>query len=445
VSLRARALIGAAALSAALFSPGLLAVASQAKTSAAAADSPRILDAVPDVAPPSAPPAPNRDREIRASESPKAIAQRSPLTASIPYHGGPVLHASRTHVVFWAPQGSGLTFDPGYVALVQRFLADVAAASHMTTNEYAITGQYGDASGPAAYASTYAGSVLDTDPLPASGCTEPATAPPWTVCLTDAQLQDELEHVITVNRMPRRGDNIYFLVTPNGFGSCFDSSSSACALGGAASGYCGYHWSTASGVLYAVIPYNAIPGHCLPGNPRPNASTADPALSTISHEQIETITDPDGDAWVDASGEEIADVCLGDYGAALGGSAGAEWDEVINGHRYWLQEIYSRLQGGCEPRARPDTVSIAGAGDVTAGVRVTFTGSGRQPGGAVAAYRWWFGDGVARSGRVVPHVYARAGSYDLRLRITDSAGNWAFATRIVTVRRAPARGRSERS
>ncbi len=220
MSVRARALIGAVAISAALFSPGLLAVASQAKTSAAAADSPRILDSVPDVAPPPAPPAPpapNSDREIRASESPKAIAQRSPLTASIPYQGGPVLHASRTHLVFWAPQGSGLTFDPGYVALVQRFLADVAAASRMTTNEYAISGQYSDASGPAAYASTYAGSVLDTDPLPANECTEPATAPPWSVCLTDAQLQDELEHVITVNRLPPGGDNIYFLVTPNGY------------------------------------------------------------------------------------------------------------------------------------------------------------------------------------------------------------------------------------
>jgi hypothetical protein len=355
--------------------------------------------------------------------------------AGIPYQGGPVLHANRTHLIFWQPQGSGLAFDPGYVGLMQQFLHDVALDSHMTSNEYAITGQYSDRPGPAAYASTYAGSVLDTDPLPANDCSEPVqTAPAWSVCLTDAQLQDELEHEITVNALPAGGENIYFLVTPSGFGSCYDSSSSACALGGPASGYCGYHSSTAGGLLYAVIPYNAIPGHCQSGNPRPNASTADPALSTISHEQIETITDPFGDAWIDPSGNEIADVCLGEYGAALGGSAGAHWNEVINGHHYWLQEIYSRLQGRCEPRARPDRVSIAGAGNAKAGVRTTFTGRGRQPGGAIAAYRWWFGDGSAGSGRVVTHAYARSGSYVSRLRITDSAGNWAFATRTVDVR-----------
>ena len=76
--------------------------------------------------------------------------------------------------------------------------------------------------------------------------------------------------------------------------------SSSCALGGSATGYCGYHSETANGILYAVIPYNAVPGHCQSSNPRPNASTADPTISTISHEHNETVTDPDGNAWIDA-------------------------------------------------------------------------------------------------------------------------------------------------
>ena len=43
------------------------------------------------------------------------------------------------------------------------------------------------------YDSTYGGAVVDTDPLPPNGCTEPAdTGPGWTVCLTDAQLETEL-------------------------------------------------------------------------------------------------------------------------------------------------------------------------------------------------------------------------------------------------------------
>ena len=66
-------------------------------------------------------------------------------------------------------------------------------------------------------------------------------------------------------------------------------------------GFCGYHTVSSSDTLYAVIPYNAVNGHCQSGNPRPNASTADPALSTISHELAETVTDPYGNAWSTAS------------------------------------------------------------------------------------------------------------------------------------------------
>ena len=72
-----------------------------------------------------------------------------------------------------------------------------------------------------------------------------------------------------------------------------------------------------------MIPYNAVTGHCQSGNPRPNASTADPAISTISHEHNESVTDPLGNAWVDSSGDEIADLCITSYGPALGGT-GAE-------------------------------------------------------------------------------------------------------------------------
>ncbi len=373
-------------------------------------------------------------REIRVSESPKSIAER------LTYQGGPVLHANRTHVIFWDPAGSGLSFDPGYMALVQQFLADVAADSHMTTNEYAVIGEYGDRVGPAAYASTYAGSVLDTDVLPANGCTEPAQiGPGWSDCLTDAQLEEELEHELGADRLPAGGDNIYFIVTPSGLGSCEDASSSACALGGPQTGYCGYHSSTDSDTLYAVIPYNAVAGHCQSSNPRPNASTADPALSTISHEQAEMITDPLGNAWTDTDGDEIGDVCLNDFGPALGGAGASAWDESINGHHYWLQELYSRIRGRCVARVAPDMAWIAGSGRVRAGTRISFGGHGRMPGGTVDGFLWSLGNALVGSRRVINRVFGREGSYELRLRITDSAGNWAYATRAITVVRARAR------
>src|SRR5437588_6128532 len=84
--------------------------------------------------------------------------------ANLPYGGGPVLHANRTHVIFWEPSGSGMTFAHGYQALIEQFLRRVAADSHHFGNVYGLTGQYRDSEGqPPAYASTYGGPTLDTD------------------------------------------------------------------------------------------------------------------------------------------------------------------------------------------------------------------------------------------------------------------------------------------
>ena len=51
-------------------------------------------------------------------------------------------------MIFWAPAGSGLAFDPGYESLIETFLIDVAADSHRTTNVYGLSGQYTDGGGP---------------------------------------------------------------------------------------------------------------------------------------------------------------------------------------------------------------------------------------------------------------------------------------------------------
>ncbi|HEY2436920.1 MAG TPA: hypothetical protein VGH93_07040, partial [Solirubrobacteraceae bacterium] len=137
--------------------------------------------------------------------------------ANLPYGGGPVLHSNRTHLIFWQPSGSGLTFDSGYEALIEKFLRRVASDSHKTANVYGLSGQYSDAQGQAAYASSYGGATLAGDRLPSNGCVEPpVTGPGWSVCLTDRQLQAEIEHVVHVDRLPTGPGDVYFLVTPKG-------------------------------------------------------------------------------------------------------------------------------------------------------------------------------------------------------------------------------------
>lgn len=365
---------------------------------------------------------------------PERAMRRRSSSRRLLYHGGPVLHASHTHVIFWQPSGSGLKFDPGYLPLVERFLGDVGADSHRTSNVFGLTGQYTDYTGKhAAYASRYGGAVLDTDRLPANGCVEPpVTGPGWTVCLTDRQLQDELEHVVRVHRLPAGPTDVYFLVTPRGFGSCFGAApTSGCALGGSRGGYCGYHGVTNDGLLlYAVIPFNAVAGHCQSGNPRPNHNSADPALSALSHELSEMITDPRQTAWYTSGGSENGDICASAFGPALGGSRSSRYNELIHGGRYYLQEEWSNASGACEQRAPADRVSFS----VTRreGRKVWLRAVARDPEGRIVAYHWSFGDGHTGRGRTVSHRYARTGSRKVTLRVTDSWRNWGFYT--VTVR-----------
>jgi hypothetical protein len=362
------------------------------------------------------------------------VSGHAAAAQSLGYGGGPVLRSNRTHVIFWQPSGSGLSFEPGYVPLVQGFLANVAADSHRTTNPYALTGQYTDSGGPAVYDSSFGGSVQVSDPLPASGCIEPpVTGPGWTVCLTDDQLSSEIWQVVQSRHLPTTSRDVYFLVTPRGLGNCVDASSTSCALGGPVNGYCGYHSQTSAGaILYAVIPYNAVPGHCQSNNPRPNGNPADPALSTLSHEHNETITDPLNDAWSDSSGNEDGDLCITNFGPNIGGSGAGAYNELIHGSRYYLQEEWSNADGSCQPRARADSASFS-VRRAHAARSVTLAGTAAAPGRRIVGYQWVFGDGRSGAGRRVTHRFPRTGFYAVQLRALDSWGNWGLYARTIRV------------
>ena len=371
--------------------------------------------------------------------------------ANVSSGGGPVMHSQRVHLIFWQPAGSGLVFESGYEQTIETFVDRVVAADHSTSNLFGLMGQYYDQSGPAAYDVSFAGAILDAEPLPTdsgSTCSEPlpppqGTGPPgWNSCVDDGAIQAEIARVIRAKHLPTGLKDVYFMITPDGLGSCFGSGPSECADGGDANdGYCGYHSATgAPGIVYAVIPYNALAGHCQSTNPRPNGSTADPAISTISHELAESATDPLGDAWYDDSYNEIADLCITNYGPAIGGSGDTRYDEVIDGGHYWIQELWSDFSGACEPAAEPDRASFSVLARVRSqrGVTVTLAARARDPEGRIASYYWTFGDGQAATsyGVHVSHVFKRAGRYTIVLRTTDTWGNWAFATRRVHVAQA---------
>jgi PKD repeat protein len=70
-------------------------------------------------------------------------------------------------------------------------------------------------------------------------------------------------------------------------------------------------------------------------------------------------------------------------------------------------------------------------------IRISFTGAGSDPDGAITSYAWTFGDGASASGAHVRHTYRTAGHYTVRLKLTDSSGQSTTVSHVVTI--GPAR------
>ena len=263
-------------------------------------------------------------------------------TQNITYHGGKIIKASTTYAIFWRPpklqNGKATGFSSTYESLITRYFKDIGGSGllNTATQYYQVVGGVKTA---IANTSTFAGSWTDTSAYPASGCKDSAT--PGN-CLTDAQIRAEITRAITANKWAPTQSKVFFLFTSSKEGSCFGSD---CAF----QVYCAYHGQYAlSGhvVNYGNIPYAGTSlVHCGDDASPNNDIDADSAINLTSHEQMEAITDPAGNAWYDSGGNEIADKCAWTYGTMSldGGQANESW----NGHFYLVQEEWSNKSSKC--------------------------------------------------------------------------------------------------
>src|SRR5262249_22696279 len=155
--------------------------------------------------------------------SPQGAEAPGGATGNLTWHGGPVMHSSNVYAIYWAPAGYG--YQAGYDTAIAKYFSDVAADSGKPSNVYGVATQYGDGVGHAAYVSSLKTSLNATNPYPANGC---ADAPYTSVCLTDAQIQTELQSFVAANGLPTGMSTAYFVFFPIDVGSCFDSDSSSC-------------------------------------------------------------------------------------------------------------------------------------------------------------------------------------------------------------------------
>jgi hypothetical protein len=367
------------------------------------------------------------------------------------YNGGPVMPSNTDYMVLWSPTGLS-AYPAGYVSGLRTFFRGLAHDSGGHQNVDSVSAQYNDLTGAfARYQTTFGGALVDTHPYPAAQC--PA-AVPVTACLTDAQIQAELEHFVASRGLKTDLSHEYFLLTPPHVETCFSNDPNASPpFGGCSAGepsnlafFCAYHENTSLSplLIYADDPFDATNPLCEDGN-NPTGSIAGGEINGgLSHEQNESVSDPlPNDAWTNGAGAlqgfEIGDQCVGMFGTPLGTHNGAKYNQVINGHFYWFQEEWSNQTHSCLQRLTPTRARPHAKFTVTAGSGLTLNldARGSSAPGGVAEYVWQFNDAfgaqtIEQTTPTISHTFPSAGAYSVGLTIMADDGTSTGNGGIVT-------------
>jgi hypothetical protein len=380
------------------------------------------------------------DSSAVAAKSAGRIAFDNVFT-NMDYNGGPIMPSNTDYMLMWSPQGLG-AYPSGFVSGIARYFTDLQHDSGGNQNVDSVDPQYNDLTGAVAkYEVRFGGVLVDRDPYPASQC--PVNAP-VTNCLTDGQIQQEITNFVTSHHLPADLSHEYFLLTPPHVENCFTNDPTqnygGCSAGIQPqnfAGYCAYHQNTATPtmVLYANMPFDATNPLCQDGN-NPNGLISDGEINGgLAHEHDESVTDPlPNDAWTNGAGkeqgEEVGDQCAYQMGTPLGTAPdGSPYNQVINGHFYWYQEMWSNFTHSCVqrvtlPRNLPDARETVTAG---AGTDMTFDASrSTAPGGAVA-FSWQFNavpnaQTVEQSTPTITYTFPAPGAYSTGVTVFNPDG-----------------------
>jgi hypothetical protein len=361
--------------------------------------------------------------------------------SNMDYNGGPVMPSNTDFMLMWSPGGLS-AYPKGFVFGISRYFRDLQHDSGGIQNVDSVGPQYNDLTGAVAnYAVRFGGVMTDTDPYPASQC--PVNTP-VTNCLTDGQIQNEIESFVTAHHLPTDLSHEYYLLTPPHVESCF-SNNPATGFDGCSAGivpstlgaYCAYHQNTATStmVFYANMPFDATNTRCQSGA-RPNNLISDGEIDGgLSHEHMESVTDPiPNDAWTNGFGAlqgfEVGDQCNRVRGNPLGFTRnGSPYNQVINGHFYWYQEEWSNFTHSCVQRVSLPSPLPTAAETVTAGSgnSMTFDASGSTAAGGIAQFSWQFNDVFAAQTQeqttpVISHTFPAAGAYSTGVAVFDGDG-----------------------
>jgi PKD domain len=385
---------------------------------------------------------------LRTAQARKAMITLRPHDATfgnMDYNGGPIMPSNTDYMLMWSPGGLG-AYPSGFTFGIARYFTDLQHDSGGNQNVDSIDPQYNDLTGAVAkYEVRFGGVLVDTDPYPPTQCPVGGTGAAGTVtnCLTDTQIQTEIEKFVTSHHLPADLSHEYFLLTPPHVESCFTNQPPD--FGGCSAGepldiaaYCAYHQNTATTtmILYANMPFDATNPLCQDGN-NPNGLISDGEINGgLSHEHNESVTDPlPNDAWTQGTGPdhglEVGDLCeFGQMGTPLGTAPnGSPYNQVINRHLYWYQEEWSNYTHSCVQRVTLPRFAPIAQERVTAGngTDMTFDASRSFVPGGASEFSWQFNavpnaETVEQTTPTITYTFPAPGAYSTGVAVFRADG-----------------------
>ncbi|HEV2377354.1 MAG TPA: hypothetical protein VGS19_34970 [Streptosporangiaceae bacterium] len=242
----------------------------------------------------------------------RQVSGRHPKAGNLTYHGGPVAHAPKVYVDFWGSQWK--SDKRGTRKYMHNFFSGLGRSND---NWSTITSQYTDSSGQGPH---FTGAVLHGTWLDGS-----AAAPSHASASALGA-----EAVTAAKHFGVSGDDIQVIVVsphgthPDGFPN---------------TGFCAWHSVASSGG--ADVPFTNMP-YVLDAGASCAANSVQGPLDgfsvVVGHEYAETLTDPEaGNGWLDSSGAEIGDKCVGVNLFALHLTTGS----------FAVQTLWSNKVSGC--------------------------------------------------------------------------------------------------
>ncbi|HWF79241.1 MAG TPA: hypothetical protein VN695_01580 [Streptosporangiaceae bacterium] len=301
-----------------------------------------------------------------------AQSASQPLTP-VTYHGGQTMTGGLTmHAIFWTGgtkpfQGRPNGAPHDYIGMIEQYLTDIADASTGTSgqgctsahcNVFTVEPQFGWGTTPGGithgdYTIHYdrtADSVIDNHPYPSKSvqCASPQNT---AVCVTDAQVQAEIDRLINATGGARGLHDIWYVFTPPDVDECI--SPGACE----SNAFGGYHSVSDLGHGPTIYAYTGDPivettSVNTPGNDPEGYPDAEIVINIVAHEVNEAMSDPEGVGYMDPNGFEIGDKC--EFGPQTGtplGFApdGSPFNQVVNGHKYLIQEMWANRDNTNNP------------------------------------------------------------------------------------------------